>query len=293
MHQSRLLSWLVAAMLLLHGPAAPGGGRPAESAPAPTGHSAALALDQRLLESAQAGDTTEVARLLAAGAHTTVRDSAGRTPLMLATTMGHEVLERLVQEGLGARVVIEGLPAPPVSEARLRCVELLLEHGADPHAQDNDRATALHLAVARNYADIVARLLESGAPPDARYASGLPIASLSAARGFVATLGVLLDAGASAQLATDRGKMPLHYAAEAGQRDAVRLLLSRGVDVDALTKQKWTALHLAAARGHPDTVALLLEHGADAKRRTARRMTAEQLARARGHTTTADVLRGT
>ncbi|MDQ6434908.1 ankyrin repeat domain-containing protein [Mesorhizobium sp. LHD-90] len=66
-----------------------------------------------LYEAAAAGDVGQVKRLLAAGAEVDMRDSAGRTPLLLATHANHvEVARLLIQAGadVNARDAIHDTP---------------------------------------------------------------------------------------------------------------------------------------------------------------------------------------
>lgn len=264
---------------------------PTESTQSSTSPATQRALDEQLVEAAVQGNAAAIARLLKAGASPNAREKEGRTGLMLVVAMGHEVVEQVVQEGFGARVVVEGLPAPAVTESQVKGIELFIEHGADIEALDNNQETALLLAAARDYAPIVERLLAAGASPDAIYASGLPVSSLTAARGFGRTLKLLIDAGAAIDVANSRGKLPLHYAVAANHIDTVRILLTHGIPVDVKTTFGWTALHIAASRGYRNMVELLLTSGADHSLLTTReQLSAEQLARSRGHNEVAGLL---
>lgn len=275
-------AWLVA-LLCLAGVGAWALLKSDSAAPPPISESTRQKLNQDLLSAAEAGDADQVATLLRAGASANARDESEQTALMMVTTGGHAVVERVYQEAFGMKVVIEGLPAPPVTKAQIQSVELLIEHGADVGALNKDQMTAFLLAVGRDYAPIAERLLEEGANANATYPSGLPAASLAAKRGFTTTLEVLLDAGAKMDQATKTEKVPLHYAAEAGHTGAVRLLLDRGSAIDPETLSGWTPLHFAASLGHSEIVELLLARGADKSRLTKRGWSAARMARARGH----------
>lgn len=247
-------------------------------------------LNARLLDAVRNEDTASVIDVLKAGASINARNEQRRTALMLAITGGHEVTERIIQEGLDARVEIIGLPAPPVRESQDALIDLLLSRGADLEASDTSGKSALMLAVERDYASIASRLIEAGSDPDARFASGLPLTCLAASRGFVRTLTVLANAGADVDAGSATGKQAIHYAAEANQIAVVKLLLERGVPVDTPSGGDWTSLHIAASLGYRELVAMLLAHGADVARLTPQSMTAEQVARARGYYETAELL---
>lgn len=87
-----------------------------------------------LIEAAATGKSTDVRRLLAAGADVGARDSSGRTALLAATQGNHEEIARL-----------------------------LIEAGADVNAQDNQLDSAYLLAGARGYLGILRLALAAGA----------------------------------------------------------------------------------------------------------------------------------
>ena len=116
-------------------------------------------------------------------------------------------------------------------------VRLLLEHGADVQAQDNDQSTPLHHA---SYS------------------------------GCVKTAQLLLEYGASVNERNERGRTPLHQVTYLlhddvpdAYFDTIRLLLVHGVDVDALDGHRDSPLHLSSYRGCIKALRILLEHGAN------------------------------
>ena len=115
-------------------------------------------------------------------------------------------------------------------------VQLLLQRGVDVHAQDKDRDTPLHSAAFSGMLDIAK---------------------------------VLLDHGANANAKNKQGKTSLHQVARGkyGSEDhgigVARLLMERDVDVLAQDKDHDTALHLAAFSGRLEIVKLLIDHGAN------------------------------
>jgi ankyrin repeat protein len=88
---------------------------------------------------------------------------------------------------------------------RTAVVELLLEHGVDPAATDDDGMTGLHWAAANGHLDVVALLTERGAPLEARNRwGGTVLASTlysalqpqANAADYAAAIELLLEAGA-------------------------------------------------------------------------------------------------
>ena len=114
---------------------------------------------------------------------------------------------------------------------------LLLERGADVHAQDKDDNTALHLAAFSGRLEVVK---------------------------------VLLDHGTSATAENEHGEIPLHlvsrgiYDSQEYGVSVVRQFLERGVDVNALDKNRNTPLHSASCLGKLGIARVLLDHGAKA-----------------------------
>jgi ankyrin repeat protein len=110
-------------------------------------------------------------------------------------------------------------------------VRLLLDHGADPNAQNDDGGTALMYAI--EDAEKTRLLLDRGADPNLR--SGLGRTALLAAVGQV-------------------GSLP-----------AVRLLIEKGADVKAKLPDGRGALSLGAGSRDPEVLRLLLGLGVDRK----------------------------
>src|SRR3990170_758099 len=109
-------------------------------------------------------------------------------------------------------------------------INILLDHGADIEARDNNDFTSLHYAVSR---------------------------------GHQATVAFLLDHGANIEAQNNIGLTPLHYAASKGHQATVAFLLDRGANIEAQDNIESTPLHYAAAKGHQATVALLIDRGAN------------------------------
>src|SRR5690606_11491021 len=103
-------------------------------------------------------------------------------------------------------------------------VDLLLVHGADPAAADEEGAAPLHLACRAGHLSAARRLL--AANPD--------------------VMPDLHDA------------TPLHMAARAGSLELVQLLVDAGHAVECVDEDGWTPLHVAAQTGALDVVTRLL-----------------------------------
>ena len=119
---------------------------------------------------------------------------------------------------------------------KIGIVRLLLEHGADPAAKNEDGTTPLHFACRDDYtAPYIARLL--------------------------------LEHGAKVNAKNKWGNTALHDACKMSVcNSAVEFLIKNGADVNASNKNGHTPLKGACQHRNPQVVKLLLEAGADANR---------------------------
>lgn len=130
-------------------------------------------------------------------------------------------------------------------------VQLLIQNGADIHAQTPEGETSLHLAV-RHRVEEVAK--------------------------------ILLEAGAGIEVRDSHGRTPLHYACFEGRDKQVRLLLENGADIEAKDKEGDTPLHKAVRDKtgpkelNSKSVELLIAHNANLRSRNNNNLTALEMA---------------
>jgi ankyrin repeat protein len=199
-----------------------------------------------LTEAIEAGDADEVARLLESGADPNVRTRWGGTALIAA-----------VQEG------------------SLEVVELLLAHGADVRAHDEEGSTVLHVGTPK--LEILRRLLDAAAAVDAQDADGYTALYLSVAEPELVK--ELLDHGADPNLATRRFETPLTFCAAWGHAESAALLLNAGANANYVDDETHlSVLCYAAESGHADVAEVLLDHGANPDHRTPEGQSALSLA---------------
>ncbi len=108
-----------------------------------------------LWRAARAGDVDAVREAVSAGLSLDARDGLGRTPLVVAVVHG-----------------------------RKRCVDVLLDGGADPETPSGHRSRPLAYAAFRGDAALCARLLGAGADPNKKAADGWTALHV-AARAFI------------------------------------------------------------------------------------------------------------
>lgn len=148
-----------------------------------------------------------------------------------------------------------------------KCVQLLLEKGANPNIVSLFSETPLHIASRLGFSEIVTILIEYDAHvrlPTRKNVSSLHCAAMS---GSCSILQMILDSedGDSLINQYDSDRLTaLHYAVMKGQYKAVKFLLEYANDLgeDLLLgdAHKMTPLHWAVALGEIECVRELLEH---------------------------------
>jgi ankyrin repeat protein len=194
-------------------------------------------VEHALFSSIRRGDQSLLASLLREGAPVNVHASDGTTPLMLATLHG----------------------APDT-------VRLLLEHGADPNAANNSKATALLFAAGD--LEKVRLLVDAGANVNARSSSGnTPLVAAAAHEGNLNVVKLLLNEGAELHAQNGNDVSVLGAAVIANDAGTVRFLLDQGYQQGAIKNlfgaSRNSLLSIAAGNGNLDIVESLLARGAD------------------------------
>jgi ankyrin repeat protein len=142
-------------------------------------------------------------------------------------------------------------------------------------ASDAGGATALHRAVERGDAELVALLIDAGADPTAVTRYRVTPLALAASSGRADIVTRLLDAGADPNEASQEGQTALMSAALGDSAEAVALLTSRGARVDDTEPVRGqTALMWASGRGSAAAVDALVAAGADVALRSSGGFTA-------------------
>jgi ankyrin repeat protein len=138
-------------------------------------------------------------------------------------------------------------------------VRLLLDHGADPGVEDNQRFQPLHWCAFRNDIDAMAALISGGAKLRRNWLTWGTDALHEAATASVQAVQLLLDSGADPNRTDCNGRTPLHSAALSGQIDVVQFWLRRWpLSVHEKDFNRDTPLHLAAQQRRSAVVSLLV-----------------------------------
>ena len=103
---------------------------------------------------------------------------------------------------------------------------LIIQHSQDVHSRAFDnKLTPLHLASRRGHEDVVHLLLEHGADSTAQDEEGWTSLHLASVNGHEKVARLLLEHGADVTAQTKDLETPLHLASQGGHEDIVRLLL--------------------------------------------------------------------
>ncbi len=135
-------------------------------------------------------------------------------------------------------------------QGRLAMVELLLQMGADPNAQNHSGQTPLYWvgngSPGASGAAVVHVLVRHGAHVNAqeKLKHCTPL-HMAARRGNVQVATALLDCGADLEALDKLGETPLHRAVKCGKTEMVAFLLERGANAQAAGKGGLTPWQVA------------------------------------------------
>lgn len=204
------------------------------------------------IKAALEGDITETQRLLEAGEFVNQTTIGNQTALHVAAAEGQDDM-----------------------------VYWLLEHDANPLAQDQNGKTPADFAKSQNnmqtaqiildYVQLLQDEAEATKAGDletlrdllSQDRRGITILHLAAQSGETQIVMDEIAAGSDVNVQTKTGLAPLHKAVAGGSVEVCRMLLEAGADVNARDVHNGTPLYYAAVFGNEDLVRLLLDAGAD------------------------------
>ena len=154
-----------------------------------------------------------------------------------------------------------------IKAARLghkRCVDYLLESGADPEKRDHEGRTALMHSASKGHLICTGALLKAGADVNSRDVNGCTVLMHAMYNeSHHAVVVMLLEAGADVNGTNHDGYTTLYYASWKGFHSYLPLLISKGADVNKACCGNQTALMMASFQGNLNCAKLLVIAGAD------------------------------
>lgn len=197
-------------------------------------------MDDRLVRAAEAGDVTEIRRLIATGVDPDAAGAGGTPPLMAAATHRHVEAVRALLDG-GADVDLQDARADNVflyagAEGLLDILRLANEAGADPTITNRYGGVALIPASERGHVEVVRYLLNE-TDIDVDHINKLGWTALLEAillsdggPRHQEIVALLIENGADVDLADGDGVRPLTHARRRGQAEIVHLLEAAGAN---------------------------------------------------------------
>ena len=220
-------------------------------------------------------DHTDIVRQLVVehGADLTAKDNNNDDALMCAVTGGHQELVRvLINEfDFNANMSRRRNGRTPLHEACLKghtdlVRELVVEHGADLSAKDNNNNDALMYAVIGGHQDLVRILIKEFqfSANTCRGRTGSTPLLWACFEGHTDLVRELVvEHGADLSAKDNYSVDALMYAVIGGHQDLVRILIKE-FNFNANTSQGSIPLHQACINGHTELVRqLVVEHGVD------------------------------
>ena len=201
-----------------------------------------------IIDAVRSGDLEDAGRLLASGQNANVRDQDGFTPLMLAAERGNAaMIELLLSHGASVdtkthqgvtalalacdyketqrpdRMIVAGEERIYLNR-HLRCVQVLLDHEADPNIPNNAGGTALFVALKAGSLEILRLLLSKGASHNHQLPDGSAAIMLASWNGNYGACKALIEAGARVDLVAKNGLGAVWAAEEQGHTTILQLL---------------------------------------------------------------------
>ena len=199
-------------------------------------------MDQKLFEAVEAGDITELQRLIDAGADVNAMDYYGDTVLRLASKNGN-----------------------------VDCVKALIAAGANLNMQDMSGKTILMIAAENQDFALMSLIIDAGADlylsgnvPDLPY-HNKSVLTYAARESDVNVIRCLLEAGMEIEARDAEGETALMsaYSSLSGNRDEVLCyLIDAGADVNARDSVGWSCYNWSASSANDKKMKQLKEYGA-------------------------------
>ena len=232
-------------------------------------------LDHGLFRAIRDRDDSRIERLLRQATPVNLRSPNGTTPLMVAAVHGsRDCVDMLLQHNADPNAANDrGVTALLWAVSDLAKVELLVNHGANVNARSALGNTPLLVATSISDATaVVEHLLAHGADLTARNVRGTSTLANACGAGNLAAIELLLSqadaAGSLDELIGDDGSSLLETAASLGTLEIVNLLCDHlAATHEGQLPDTGQAVNAALRAQHVDIACVLIERGANTDRR--------------------------
>lgn len=195
------------------------------------------ALNQALIDAAEAGDLAGVKTLLAQGASPAFADGRGVTALIAAAYVNRvDIAQALIEAGADVNTqdrTRQSAYLISTSDGFADLLRLTLRHGADVRSTDSYNGTGLIRAADRGHVEVIRELLKTNIAID--HVNRLGWTALLEAiilgdggERHTEVVGMLIAAGANINLADGSGVTPLAHARRRNQTRVIALLEAAG-----------------------------------------------------------------
>jgi ankyrin repeat protein len=213
-----------------------------------------------LHDAARDGDLDKINEQIAEGADVNEKDSAGNTPLALATYYGHtEVVKTLCENGANLTVELMLMAA---RDGRISIAEFFISKGVDVNWANQGKFTPLYMATLNGHKEIVELLIDKGADVNVKTNKGKAPLFVAVEWKYSAIAEMLVDHGADLKIRNNKGSTLLQMAIFNNDKDMVEMLLSKGANVNDENKNRKTPLNTAVEFGQREVAESLRQHGA-------------------------------
>jgi ankyrin repeat protein len=146
---------------------------------------------------------------------------------------------------------------------QLERVKELIDRGADIDDRDQDGCTALQLAFAGGYEDVIEMLIRRRADVTILDKDGFCLLHWAVFSGKITLLSRAYELDDDINRLDKKGRTPLSWMSSEHWAEGAKWLLTKGADVNCQDFSGWTPLHYAANRGANEVTTVLLALGAE------------------------------
>jgi len=223
------------------------------------------ALEYNLTLAAALGYSSEVERLIKAGADVEAENAEGATPLYFAIlNKKPETVKTLIKYGADVNKQSLLNENPLILSMKIRdqeIAEILIRGGADINYQTRSGVTPLHISAAYGMFNFADMLLYYDADIDKKDDEGTTPLMAAVWAGYPDIADLFIQNGANMEARDNEGFTSFLVAAQNGDTIIMDVLRKKGVDIYTKNKYNWDALALTIKSNHFHATEYLIKAG--------------------------------